>query len=181
MFDQAVKMGGHIRDYFSAKLNPDEGMGLVDIFKSARDKRKELEDKYNGMMQPVNDALAGLEQAKGNLVPAPMRDLGFGNAMAIEQPAFQPVSAPNALDMMSSTMGLAGVQNQAAGMLQGPSPMMAPEPLPTFVPQVDTYVDPMITEATAGQVQAPALIDPEEEARRRGGLLETTNPLTMGY
>jgi hypothetical protein len=183
MIDQAaaaaVKMGGHLRDYFSAKFNPDEGMNIVDIFKGAREKRKEFEDKYNSFMQPVTDALAGIEQAKEGMVSQPMRDIGFGNPMAIEQPAFQPVAAPGALDMMGSTMGLAGISNPAAGMLRGPTPMMSPAELPTFVPQPDTYVDPIIEAAAAGQVQPPVLIDPEEEARK-AGILQTQNPLTMG-
>lgn len=148
-------------------------MSIVDIYKTAREKQQKFADAFSGFIAPVQEFKTGLEQMKNDAVPAPMRDLGFGNADRVKMPAFQPASTPDALSSMVSTMSLGGIHNPAASMLQGPGPEAKPVEIPSFTPQPDTYVDPMVRAAQEGQIQVPALLDDEKKKTK------PTQPTTL--
>ena len=148
-------------------------MDIVDLFKTAREKQQQYASAFNGFIAPVKEFKVELEQMKNDMVPAPMRDIGFGNADMVSMPAFQPASTPDALSSMASTMSMGGIYNPAASMLQGPGPEAQPAPMASFIPQQDTYVDPMVRAAEEGQVQVPALLDEKEKKTK------PTQPTTL--
>lgn len=176
-------MFGHIRDYFAdifGTSEEDKAFGnLLDMFDKVKEKRTEANQFLNdNIRQPVYEAV-------DKVIPLELLQMGGGmGGSSSAMPDIADARAPNAVSQLQSVMANAGIQNAAASMLKPSPPMMQ---APEFAPRApDNFmpINPMdaeigkIDEVVRSQEVGRGVL--EQPNQTTPGLLETTDPYTMG-
>jgi hypothetical protein len=176
-------MFGHIRDYFAdifGTSEEDKAFGnLLDMFDKVKDKRAEANQFINeNVRQPMYEAV-------DKVIPMELLQMGGGSSIGSSMPPVADARAPNAVAQLQSVMANAGIQNPMAGMLKPPpvmtmqAPEFAPRAPDNFMPinPMDAEIGKIEDVVRSQEVERGVLEQPNQATP---GLLETTNPYTMG-
>jgi hypothetical protein len=175
-------MFGHIRDYFAdifGTSEEDKQFGqLLGMFDKVKEKRAEASQFINeNIRQPMYEAV-------DKVIPMELLQMGGGLSSGSSMPNVADARAPNAVAQLQSVMSNAGIQNPMVGMLKPPPVMMqAPEFAPrapdSFMPvnPMDAEIGKIEDVVRSQEVEGGVLEQPNQATP---GLLETTNPYTMG-
>jgi hypothetical protein len=183
-------MFGHIRDYFAdifGTSEEDKQFGrLLEMFDKVQEKRTEANQFINdNIRQPINENIRQpVYEAVDKVIPMELLQMGGVGGGSSAMPDIADARAPNAVSQLQSVMANAGIQNAAASMLKPSPPMMQ---APEFAPRApDNFmpINPMdeqiekIEEVVRGQEVGRGVLEQPNQATP--GLLETTDPYTMG-
>lgn len=184
-------MFGHIRDYFAdifGTSEEDKQFGrLLEMFDKVQEKRTEANQFINdNLRQPINENIRQpIYNAVDKVVPLELLQMGGGMGSSNSaMPSIADAQAPDAVSQLQGVMANAGIQNPMAGMLKPPPTMLQ---APEFAPRApDSFmpVNPMdeqiekIEDVVRSQGVGRGVL--EQPGQGAPGLLETTDPYTMG-